>query len=268
MNKLETKLKEIRARAKSAPPALMTHVVLGYPSLRESVELARAMADNGAALIELQLPFSDPMADGPTIMAANEAALEQGVKIADCFRAAERLAKKISVPLLFMSYFNIVYRHPGGVRGFVRHAAAAGIEGLIVPDIPPEESADGYWSEAAKAGVAPIPVVAPVSGPERLKAIRKVTSGGFVYCVSTTGTTGARRALPDGLPAYLRTVKGVFNLPVAVGFGISSPAQVGSLRGVADIAVVGSAMIDVVKNGPAGSRVKRAADFTRRLSRG
>ena len=262
---LEQTLSEIRSRPKGSTPALMTHAVLGYPTLRESIELVKAMAGAGAALIELQIPFSDPMADGPTIMSANETALSAGTKVKDCFRAAEILSASIDVPLLFMSYYNILYRHPGGVKAFCRHAAESGIEGLIVPDIPPEESVDGYWTETVKNSLCPIPVVAPVSGPERLRAVKKVTHGGFVYCVSTTGTTGARSALPSDLPQYLKTVRKVFGLPLGVGFGISSPEQVRQLKGHAEIAIVGSAMVDKIRKSSAKGRLRSVANFTRSL---
>ena len=261
MKRMEETLRAIAKRKRGSTPAVMTHVVLGYPTLKESMDIVRAMADSGAALIELQIPFSDPMADGPTIMAANEAAIANGVKVRDCFRAAEKLSRDVNTPLLFMSYFNIVYRY--GVRAFKRDSAAAGIEGLIVPDVPPEEDADGFWER--DNNVAVIPVVAPVSTPSRLKLLKRSAAGGFVYCVSTTGTTGARGALPAGLPEYLRRVKKVFNLPLAVGFGISSPAQVRELSGHAEIAVVGSAMIDCIRSAPRKQHIAKVRSFTRAL---
>lgn len=262
MRKLESTLRAIVSRPKNAVPALMTHVVLGYPSLKASIEIVRVMAESGASIIELQIPFSDPMADGPTIMAANEAALENGVTVRDCFRAAGQLAREVRTPLVFMSYFNIVYRY--GVKKFRRDAAAAGIEALIVPDIPPEEDADGFWEPGG--GAMPVPVVAPVSTDARLKLLKKFTHGGFVYCVSTTGTTGARQALPPELPQYLKRVRRVFGLPLAVGFGISSPDQVRKLRGHAEIAVVGSAMIDCIKNSTPANRLATVARFTESLT--
>jgi len=262
---LEQTLSDLRSRPRTAAPALMTHAVIGYPTLRDSIEIVKAMASSGASVIELQIPFSDPMADGPTIMAANETALRAGIRVSDCFRAAEKLSSTVGVPLLFMSYYNIVYRHPGGVKAFCRHAAESGIEGLIVPDIPPEESADGYWSEAAKHSLCPIPVVAPVSGPDRLRAVKKVTRGGFVYCVSTTGTTGARAALPPGLTPYLKKVRKAFGLPLGVGFGISSADQVRQLKGHAEIAIVGSAMVEKIRNSSGKARLKNVSSFTRSL---
>lgn len=253
-----------------ARPALMTHVVAGYPTLKESGEIVRAMADNGAAMIELQIPFSDPIADGPTIMAANEAALANGVTVKDCLRLAEQLSRSVRVPLLFMTYFNILYRyHRGndGVRWFCRDAARAGIQALIVPDVPPEEEhVEHYWETAKACDLLPVPIVSPTTDNKRLAKLAKLASEGFVYCVSTTGTTGARAALPPELKSYTVRVRSAFELPVAVGFGISSPAQVKSLTGVADIAIVGSAMIDQIRKAPKGSGAKMAAKFTAALA--
>ncbi len=255
---------------KRSVPALMTHVVAGYPSVRESGEIVRAMADNGAALIELQIPFSDPIADGPTIMAANEEALARGVSVKECLRLAERLCSTVSVPLLFMTYFNILYRYNRGARGvatFCRDAAQAGVQGLIVPDVPPEEEhVEHYWQESRSQGVLPVPIVSPTTGDERLRKLAAVARDGFVYCVSTTGTTGARAALPAGLARYTGRVRRAFSLPIAVGFGISSPAQVKALSGTADIAIVGSAMIDRIRTVPPGRSAQAAAAFTASLA--
>ncbi len=205
-------------------PALMTHVVAGYPSLRESGEIVRAMADAGASIIELQIPFSDPIADGPTIMAANEAALANGVKVRDCLKLVETLSTKVSTPLLLMTYFNILYRYNhgrDGVRSFCRAAASAGVQGLIVPDLPPEEEhVEHYWEIARQSKLLPVPIVTPTTGRSRLSVIKPFTEDGFVYCVSTTGTTGARTALPKSLPNYIKQVRSALKLPVAVGFGI------------------------------------------------
>lgn len=227
-------------------PLLMTHVVLGYPSLEKSIEIALAMADSGASIIELQIPFSDPMADGPTIMRACEAALEQGVRPKDCMKAMETLASKTQVPLLFMSYFNLIFR--AGVREFCKEASSAGAQGLIVPDILPEDTVEGYWEAAEENKLAAIPLVSPVTTQSRFRAIKKHAKAGFVYCVSTTGTTGARDNLADNLKSYLETVKTEIPLPRALGFGISSREQILSLKGSAEIAIVGSAMIDRISN--------------------
>ena len=273
---LNETLETIRAeqkKSKKPHPALMTHVVLGYPTMEKSIEIVLAMADAGAKLIELQIPFSDPMADGPTIMAANEAALRQGVKVKDCFRAAEKLAQKTDVPLLFMSYYNILYRYSEkkhkdvdvkGVSDFCQATANAGVQGLIVPDVPPEESGL-YWSLAADAGLSPIPIVTPVSTQARLEKIQEVVSGGFIYCVTTAGTTGARSELPPQTPQYLKKIRKHFKQPLAVGFGISSREQVSALSGLAEIAIVGSAVIQKIKESSEKNAVQSVKKFLKTL---
>lgn len=263
MQKLRNKLKEI-SKAKS--PALMTHVVLGYPSLEESIELTLAMVDAGASIVELQLPFSDPMADGPSIMYANEVAVENGVSTKDCMKAMERLSKKVEVPLLFMSYYNLLYSYPAGLDAFLKDARQAGAEGLIVPDISPDCYRDDFFNKSIAQGLAPIPLVSPLTSRARMKKIARIHSEGFVYCVSTTGTTGAREDLPAGLKKYLAEVKQEFAQPRAVGFGISKPEHIKALKGSAEIAVVGSASIDLIKGESKKSeRKKKIIKFAKSL---
>lgn len=271
MNGFHDQLDRIKKKKAGSYPALMTHVVLGYPSLKESMEIVLAMADGGASFIELQIPFSDPMADGPTIMKANEAALEQGVTPTDCLKAISKLSKKCPVPLLIMSYFNLIFAYgnkkaDGNVLQFCKDAAAAGATGLIVPDVPPEENVEGYWTHSKSQGLAAIPLVSPVTSAARMKKIAQATDDGFVYCVSTTGTTGARNALPTGLAAYLQLVQKYFSQPRAVGFGISTAAQVKSISNHAEIAIVGSAMIDIIADAKKSKRLKAVRTFTKQLS--
>lgn len=266
MKQLIETLEVIRANLKTGP-ALMTHVVLGYPTLRESMDLVCAMADAGAALIELQIPFSDPIADGPTIMRASEAALENNVTPKHCMRAMERLSSRVTVPLLFMSYLNILLSYKQGIRSFCRDAANAGAQGLIVPDDPPEEGRIEYWNTARALNLAPIPLVAPTTTAARIKKIRACSSReSFVYCVSTTGTTGARAALPAGLKEYLKRTRKAFKMPLAVGFGISKPEHTRALRGHAEIAVVGSAVIDLITNTSGSKRTRAVQSFLKRLT--
>ena len=245
-------------------PALMTHVVLGYSSLEASMDLVRAMARSGAALIEMQLPFSDPMADGPTIMNASEKALASGCKIEDCFKAAEVLCSELDIPLLFMSYFNVINRY--GVERFCKRAGEIGISGMIVPDISIECQREGYWKAAKDNQLAAIPLVSPVTSDGRMRSIAEAAGDSFVYCVSTTGTTGAKKAVPAELSSYLKRVRQHFKCPLAVGFGITEPSQIRALTGTAEIAIVGSAMlrkIDEVSNSELISTVEA---FTRELA--
>lgn len=262
MKKLEQALRNHTPNS----PLLMMHVVLGYPSLEESIELVRVMAKSGASIIELQIPFSDPIADGATIMEANQVALQNGVKTADCMRAMKQLSEELPIPLLFMSYANILLNFPGGIEGFCKAASNAGAEGLIVPDIPPEESAERYWELAAKHNLAPIPIVSPVTTPERMKKIAAVAQRGFIYCVTVTGTTGARTELPPDLANYLSNVKQTFSLPRAVGFGISTRNHINQLAPHCEIAVVGSATVDIIRNTPKAERAAMVAKFTAELA--
>jgi len=269
MKRLSDKFKELSIETKS--PALMTHVVLGYPSLDESIDIVLAMAESGASIIELQIPFSDPMADGPTIMRANEHALSAGVTPAQCMEAAKKIRSKCEVPLLFMSYFNILLNYNSsketkGVEGFCQDAKDAGIDGLIVPDVPPEEDVDGYWSYSKANDLFAVPLVSPVTTQKRFDKIKeRIVEGGFIYCVSTTGTTGARNDLPKDLSEYLKKVRDEFKSPLAVGFGISSREQVNSLAGHAEMAIVGSAMINTITKAEENNKIQRVKDFTHQL---
>jgi tryptophan synthase alpha subunit len=258
-NKLDSALAKISedyraSKAKGKPrAAIMGHVVLGYPTLKESIDLVKLMADSGVSLIELQIPFSDPMADGPTIMHANEVALKNGVTPQMCMRAAAKLSKTVSTPLLFMTYFNIVFNYgysakaKSGLSKFCADASKSGISGLIVPDVSIDDRHEGYWTEAKRAGLYPIPLVTPVTELSRMRAIKKMAGDSFVYCVSTTGTTGVRRNVPSNLKSYSTKVRKVFNCPLAVGFGLSTGTQVREVGKSAEIAVVGSATIDLIR---------------------
>ena len=272
LSQFETQSLAKRNGQKKTRAKLMTHVVLGYPNLKLSMDIVCAMANSGASIIELQIPFSDPMADGPTIMRANEAALAQGLTPAKCMKAMDQLSSKCSVPLLFMSYFNLLFTYraskKSGVKRFCLDARNAGAQGLIVPDIPPEESDDCYFELARANKLIPVPLVSPLSSDLRLKKIAKVSPEGFVYCVSTTGTTGARTSLPSGLKSYVKNVRRHFSLPLALGFGISSPQQISALSPHVEIAIVGSAMIDKIDNSPKKSIVRNIEKFTKLLAKG
>lgn len=222
---------------------LMTHIVAGYPNFEESERIAVAMYESGVSFVEVQIPFSDPIADGPTIMKANEVALRGGVSTRACLEFVERLVAKVKIPILIMTYFNIAFSY--GLEKFCKEAARVGVYGLIIPDMPiDEEGSEHYIGFCRKYGLHPIQVVSPITPAERLRRIRKVASG-FVYCVSTYGTTGARSGLALGLEKYLARVRRHVKVPLAVGFGISTAEQVAALEGKADIAVIGSKIIDL-----------------------
>lgn len=239
MTKLEEKLKDLK---KGKRIGLMTHVVIGYPSLQDTVKIVKVMADNGADLIELQIPFSDPLADGPTIMRACEKSLKNGTKVKDAFRIMKLLSSQISTPLLFMAYYNTVFKV--GVEKFCKDAKTAGAAGLIVPDIPiDEEGEEHFISNCRKYNLHNIQVISPVSTKERLKKNANVASG-FVYCTAHQGITGVKNQLDSATGAYLKKVRKYFSVPIAVGFGISKKEHLVKLAPYADIVVIGSAIID------------------------
>ena len=220
---------------------IMTHIVAGYPSLKESEDMVMAMSEAGVSFIEIQIPFSDPVADGSTIMQASQAALENGVKVEDCFKMMRRLSKKIQTPLLFMTYYNILHNY--GVEKFCKDAKEAGCYGFIVPDIPiDEEKQEHYLELCDKYGLNPIQVISPITPESRLKEVAKHARG-CVYCVSRYGTTGAQEDLNPELASYLKKVRKHVDLPLAVGFGISKKSHVAAVCKHADIAVIGSAFI-------------------------
>ncbi len=227
---------------------LMTHIVAGYPSLSESKALAEVMLGCGVSLLEIQIPFSDPVADGPTILNANTVALERRVTPQDCLNLMKALRKKTDIPLFFMTYFNILFRF--GVEQFCSEAQKVGCTGLIVPDMPiDEEVNEKYLYFCEKYGLQPIQVISPLTPVRRLKTIAKVAKG-FVYCVAGTGTTGERRSLPAGLASYLRTVRKYIKLPLAVGFGISTKEQVRAVSELAEIVVMGSKVLNLYHDAP------------------
>ncbi|MBN2246118.1 MAG: tryptophan synthase subunit alpha, partial [Candidatus Aminicenantes bacterium] len=209
-----------------------------------SFEIALAMAEEGADLIEIQIPFSDPLADGSTIMEANRIALENGTTPSQCFKLAEHLSTKINIPLLFMTYANIPFRM--GFEKFVRESKNCGLSGLIIPDLTFDERIDGYFDHACRAGVYPVHVISPDTEEGRLEKILAVSKG-FIYITLRVGITGAvKRIEREGID-FLKKVKEKSRLPLAAGFGLSSLSQIQQLEGSADMAVVGSHIINLYR---------------------
>ena len=221
---------------------LMTHVVAGYPDLKTSKELIVIMAQSGVDMIEIQIPFSDPLADGPTIMMANQKALDNGTTPADCFKMAKELKDTIPIPLLFMTYVNIPFRM--GMENFIKQSAESGIHGLIIPDIPFDEKNTDYINTAAKYGIYPIQLVSPDTTVKRLKQIVHHVRG-FIYTTLKVGITGARKQIDKKGVEFINTIKTCTTAPIAAGFGISSPEHVKQLQGVADVAIIGSHIINL-----------------------
>lgn len=229
---------------------LMTHVVVGYPSIVATLQIIKTMADAGVDFIELQIPFSDPLADGPTIMKACEESLQQGTKVSDAFDIAKKASKQIFVPLLFMAYYNTVFCY--GAEKFCRDAKKCGISGLIVPDMPIEEEArEHLFHFCKKHGLANIRVVSPVSTQKRLEKNALVATG-FLYCTARQGITGVQGKINKNIETYLLRIKKTSSLPIAVGFGISKKEDVTAIGKHADIVVVGSALLDVINTSHPG----------------
>lgn len=249
----------IRRRQRDKPLLLMTHIVIGYPSFRESWALARTMVEAGVDLMELQIPFSEPMADGPVILQANQRALEAGATVSKCFDFARELAEQVKIPLVFMSYYNIIFKY--GVAGFVRESKRAGLAGGIVPDLPLEEGAE-YLTAMQGEGLSPIGLFAPNTTDRRMQRIAAAGSG-MIYCVARKGVTGQKTDLSGDVSAYLERARRATELPLAVGFGLKERADVDFLVGKADVAIVGSESLNVLNR--AGLRA--VGDFIRTLTR-
>lgn len=243
MPKIDQKFKQLLS---AGEPALMTHTVIGYPDLTTCEELVIGMSEAGADFIELQIPFSDPLADGPVIMDACQKALaEQHVKVKDAIELMARLTKQIDTPLLFMSYYNILYNY--GVKKFCKDASEAGCAGLIIPDIPIEESKE-YLLECSKNKMDPIFVVSPVTPEDRLKKIGAKAKG-FLYCMGRTGVTGKSTKFGTDFKNYMERVKRYTNLPVGVGFGVKSHDDYCKIAEHAEMTIVGTALIEAYKKG-------------------
>ncbi len=242
---------------------LMTHVVIGYPSLEATEKIVKLMVKSGVDLIELQIPFSDPLADGPTIMRACEKSLENGTKVKDAFIVMKKLSSQISIPLLFMAYYNTVFKY--GVEKFCRDAKKSGAYGLIVPDMPiDEENEEHFYAACKKYQLHNIQVISPVSTDERLRKNALVASG-FVYFAAHQGITGYKNKLDPNLISNLKKVQKFFSIPIAVGFGISKREHLEKLSSHADIAVVGSAIIDIINKSKKINMEKNIGKFIKNL---
>ena len=255
MGKISDTLAEAKAEGRLA---LIAYVTCGFPSPQDTPSIVRALVDGGADMIELGIPFSDPVADGATIQKASFRALEAGMTVSRCLDIAARVGRDSGdIPLILMTYANPLLAF--GIDAFVEKAAAAGVDGLIVVDLPPEEGID-LRARCRAVGIDNVLLVAPGSDDDRIARIAAEASG-FIYCVSVAGVTGARAELPTGLPDFLARVRRHTSLPLAVGFGVSRPEHLRSLHGMADAAVVGSAIVDVIDAAPPGEIEARLKDY-------
>lgn len=231
----------IRKQREQRDILLMTHIVLGYPNFDDSLRIIEAMVESGVELMELQIPFSEPMADGPVILHANQKALAAGSTVDRCFEVAEEVTRRFDIPFLFMTYFNIA--HARGPEVFPKQMAAVGMKGAIIPDLPFEEG-ESFFEDMNEAGVDPIFLFSPNTTDERMAAIAE-RARGFVYCIARKGVTGASTDFHE-IDAYLARCRQATSLPLALGFGVKNASDVADLIGKVDIAVVGSQTIRVL----------------------
>jgi tryptophan synthase alpha chain len=240
LNHIADTFSQAHARGRAA---LMPYFTLGFPDPQQSLSVIEAIACSGADLIELGIPFSDPLADGPTIQHSTQVALEQGASLGRCLAWVSQLRQRgVRQPLLMMGYTNPILAF--GLQRFVEEADRAGADGFIIPDLPPEEA--GEMEAACRDHqLALVFLAAPTSTPERL-ALIGAHSTGFLYLVSLTGVTGARRELSPDLADFVERARGAASIPLAIGFGVSTPAQASSIGRLADGVIIGSALIDAV----------------------
>jgi tryptophan synthase alpha chain len=253
--------KVFRRLQEKGEKALIPFITAGDPDLATSRGLALEIAARGADLLELGIPFSDPLADGPTIQAASSRALKAGVHFTDVLALAGDLRRETNIPLILMGYYNPILQY--GLEKAASEAARQGVDGFIIPDLPTEE-AEAWRTAARAAGIATIFLAAPTSGPERLKTLGRLTRG-FLYYVSVTGITGARTDLPKELIRELDEVRSLVKCPLAVGFGISTPEQVQGLAPHVDGVVVGSAIVQQVAKFSGPETIKQIGDFVAAL---
>lgn len=240
MNRIDQKFQELRYQGASA---FMPYLCAGDPTPELTSKLLLTLEAAGADLIELGVPFSDPIADGPTIQRASERALAHSISLQQILEIVRSLREQTEIPIALMGYYNPIFRM--GEAAFCKAAQAAGVDGVIIPDLPPEQ-AQPLLEIAPKYNLATIFLVAPTSPPERMQLIASVSTG-FIYCVSVTGVTGARAMLSDEIAPMITELRKHTDKPISVGFGVSTPEQAKQVSDIADGVVVGSAIIDVIE---------------------
>jgi tryptophan synthase alpha chain len=262
MGRIGKKFAELKKRGEAA---LIPFVTAGDPDLNTTLKIMRAVERGGADGIELGVPFSDPTADGPTIQRSSERAVRRGVTLSQIFQLARDFRRSSELPLILFGYFNRFFHY--GIEKFCRQAAGSGADGVLCVDLPPEESGElKRWTD--RQGLDLIFLLSPTSGPERVRLVAR-KGRGFIYYVSVTGVTGARRSFNGRLPAQVANVRRMTSLPVGVGFGISTPRQAAWIAGFADAAVVGSRLVEIIEQARGGAAKAAAAEaFIAKLKQG
>jgi tryptophan synthase alpha chain len=232
----------LRARLTKKEILLMTHIVMGYPTFDDSFRVVEEMVKAGVDMMELQIPFSEPIADGPVILHANQRALAAGATVQKCLDFARDITRSFDIPFLFMTYYNIPFKY--GLKRFASAMAERELKGAIVPDLPPEEAGD-YLAAMEEFDLDPIFIFSPTTANERMKVIASFAKG-FVYCVSRKGVTGLDTNFSGQLGGYLARCRSATRLPLALGFGVKEKADVDFLKGQADIAIIGTQTIRIM----------------------
>lgn len=234
--------KYIKDRLKEKKILLMTHIVAGYPDFDSSYKIIESMIKAGVDLMELQIPFSEPIADGPVILNAGQIALKNGATVEKCLELAKKVSNDFDIPFLFMSYYNIVYKY--GINNFVKKSAEYGLKGMIIPDLPHEEGEE-YIRSMNKNNLSPIFLFSPTTHLNRMKEI-SLNAKGFIYCVARKGVTGLDTNFSDNLNDYLLNCKKATDLPLALGFGVKEKKDVDFLKKKVEIAIIGTETIKVI----------------------
>ena len=247
---------------------LIPYFMSGYPSAAQSVKIVLAAAEGGADIIELGMPFSDPLADGATIQHAGQIALDRGMTINGCMEVARQVAEQADIPLILMGYYNPLMAY--GLKRFCKTARQSGICGLIIPDLPPEEAIP-LREAAVEQGLTLIFLIPPTAPDERIAQVVHLTAsgpGGFIYCVSLSGVTGSRDELPSHLRSFIERVRSYTKgqqIPLAVGFGLSTPEHIASVTRYAEGAVVGSALVNLIDRYEEGEQVEAVRQYIQSL---
>ena len=260
MNRIQKKFSDLKRKKKKA---LIVYITAGDPSIAATYKFAAEFDKSKVDILELGVPFSDPIADGPTIQAASLRALKNRVNLNKIFVLVKKIREKSEIPIVLMTYYNPVYRY--GIKNFTEAAKKCGVDGVIVPDLPPEEAND-LIKQSKKRDLKHIFLLSPTSSYERMKLVSKKSSG-FIYYVSLTGVTGARRKLPPEITDKVKKIKRLTKKPVCVGFGISTPKQAGAIAKIADGVIVGSAIIKMIeKNIKHKNLVEKTGKFVNTLA--
>ncbi|MFA4989621.1 MAG: tryptophan synthase subunit alpha [Candidatus Omnitrophota bacterium] len=261
MNRIDKKFKDLK---KTGKKAFIAFITAGFPNLSVTEKLIYALDKIGVDILELGVPFSDPMADGPVIQAASQQALKKNTHLVNILHLVKKARKKTELPICLMTYYNPVFCFPEDK--FISEAKKSGVDGVILPDLPPEEG-KVFMAAAKGRGLDTICFLAPTSSRKRIKLISGISQG-FIYYVSLTGVTGTRSKLPEDIRKNIKLIKRYTRKPVCVGFGVSTPSQVREIKKIADGVIIGSAIIkEIEENSGSPDLIKRVSNFIAKLNR-